>query len=378
MLALSNQKPINFEYERPNNYNEGLKIKISKTDFYLTVTYKQITDRPNYTPSTDEYAKKWKMITRRVEARCDSAMLLVKILSTETLECSDTHLTIKSFEGLKFTNLFTLFEGESPFSMSTVVDISIPLNSIEFLSIDLDKYLHYLKHHKRVFFCKNLKQIRDHDTSRICGEKIRFDFELLRLSDVETKNVLKMLSFWINNDGLNKAEEDIKNKDDPMIGSISEFDSIAKIDHFMYDQSAPSCSCWPETVPFCKNLIYNLMSKNCDSLTIWLNKNSNVDELLDIFEALNCTSELKNFTLMANLNGKSEQLVNLLCQKLTNLNTLTLKICDKSKFDKSLMQNMVLKLDNIEQIQIKKLETIPQGMQFWKELYKYKRGSVSF
>lgn len=67
---------------------------------------------------------------------------------------------------------------------------------------------------------------------------------------------------------------------------------------------------------------------------------------------------------MANLNGKSEQLVNLLCQKLTNLNTLTLKICDKSKFDKSLMQNMVLKLDNIEQIQIKKLETIPQGMQF--------------
>ena len=135
------------------------------------------------------------MITRRVEARCDSAMLLVKILSTETLECSDTHLTIKSFEGLKFTNLFTLFEGESPFSMSTVVDISIPLSSIEFLSIDLDKYLHYLKHHKRVFFCKNLKQIRDHDTSRICGEKIRFDFELLRLSDVETKNVLKMLSF---------------------------------------------------------------------------------------------------------------------------------------------------------------------------------------
>ena len=209
----------------------------------MTVTYPKYIEGSAGKFLHSKMTNETEMVTKRVEATCDSAMFIVKILTSETLECSDSHLTLKSFESMELEKVFTLgFGRDAPFSMSTVVDLSIPLDAIDHISIDLDKYLHYLSHHKRVFFCKNLREIKNNDSMGIFNRnKVKFDFELVRTSEVETTKLLKLLDLCIKNDGLVNDELTETDSSDAEGGSeIPVLNQFAKIDHYIYDQSAPT------------------------------------------------------------------------------------------------------------------------------------------
>lgn len=73
----------------------------------------------------------------------------------------------------------------------------------------------------------------------------------MRLSDIEANNVFKLLDFCIKNDGQSSYSSDknidnsdtvsiAETKDDPMSSYEDVMTSIAKIDHYVYDQFCTS------------------------------------------------------------------------------------------------------------------------------------------
>lgn len=83
-LSLSVHRPINFEFSKSNNPDEGLRIKIKKSNLFFTVTYFDYNQ--SNSKKYDSHLGEELPITKRVEASCDSALFSVKNLDIDSLE----------------------------------------------------------------------------------------------------------------------------------------------------------------------------------------------------------------------------------------------------------------------------------------------------
>lgn len=121
-----------------------------------------------------------------------------------------------------------------------------------------------------------------------------------------------------------------------------------------------------------------MLHRNCDSLTLCINKNSDISEFITVLDRVDVAQDLKKLTILAKFDDQTGLFVNTICAKCPNLCKLVVKINDKSSFQKPLLTKMVSSLQHISMVQVRRMTTLHNGMQICKDVYKYTHGSVSF